>query len=108
MALPCGLFGAALDADSPTPESSREEGGFYTWTKQELVAQKLWDQELFREYFDLGVNSAWEGKYILHRPLSDEEFCSKFELSAAALKALKTQWFDTLEKSSQGARTEPS
>ena len=100
MALPCGLFGAALDADSPTPESSREEGGFYTWTKQELVAQKLWDQELFREYFDLGVNSAWEGKYILHRPLSDEEFCSKFELSAAALKALKTQWFDALEKSS--------
>ncbi|MGB1736248.1 MAG: thioredoxin domain-containing protein, partial [Schleiferiaceae bacterium] len=101
MALPCGLFGAALDADSPTPESPREEGGFYTWSKEELVTEKLWEQEHFREYFDLGPHSAWEGKYILHRPLSDEEFCAKFELSMEELKALKTQWFDVLEKASR-------
>jgi len=101
MALPCGLFGAALDADSPTPESSREEGGFYTWSKEELVTEKLWEQEFFREYFDLGPHSAWEGKYILHRPLSDEEFCAKFELSTTDLTVLKTQCFDTLKKASE-------
>jgi len=105
MALPNGLFGAALDADSPTPDSAREEGGFYTWSKEELDTEKLWEQEHFREYFDLGPHSAWEGKYILHRPLSDEEFCAKFELSIKDLKGLKTQWFDTLLKAS-GAREE--
>jgi uncharacterized protein YyaL (SSP411 family) len=92
MKLDCGLFGAALDADSKTPESDREEGGYYTWTSRELNALGLLQDERFCSYFDIGPYSTWEGKYILHRPFSDEEFCAEHAIENAWLQEKKKHW----------------
>lgn len=100
MQLGNGLFGAALDADSPTPQSSREEGGFYTWSQAELEHLGLWEEPLFRTYFDLGPNAKWEGKYILHRPQSDTEFAQAHAMSLEELHERTARWREQLQKAS--------
>ena len=101
MQLNNGLFGAALDADSATPESIREEGGFYTWTQEELQDLDLWDTPLFKAYFDLGPNAKWEGKYILHRTQSDLEFSQEHGVPEEVLLEHVHQWRETLVNASQ-------
>ena len=100
MQLENGLFGAALDADSPTPESKREEGGFYTWTQEELETIGLWEDHLFKTYFDLGPNAKWEGKYILHREKSDKEFANSNGLTLLELQEHVCGWRTKLHKAS--------
>jgi uncharacterized protein YyaL (SSP411 family) len=70
---PEGAFYSSLDADS-----EGEEGKFYVWTYGELQAA-LPDEstlELFMEYYHGQKSGNWEeGKNILHRSKSLEDFC---------------------------------
>jgi hypothetical protein len=108
MMLSIGLFASALDADSPTPESPREEGGYYTWSTQELESANIQERSKFNEYFDITPYSAWEGKYILHRTTSLEHWAVKWGLSIEEARSLEQGWKQELQlQSSSRLSTHP-
>ena len=53
MLLDCGLFASAIDADSPTPQNQKEEGGYYTWSADELNALSIPNRDFFNDYYDI-------------------------------------------------------
>ncbi|GAA4414531.1 thioredoxin domain-containing protein [Nibrella viscosa] len=67
---PEGGFYSALDADS-----EGEEGKFYTWTTPELKKILGNDFEWFADLYHSTDEGNWEnGRNILHRTVTDEEF----------------------------------
>lgn len=85
MTHPDGGFYSAEDADS-----EGEEGRFYTWTEEE-VAKVLGETESrqLRAYFEVTPNGNFEGRNVLHTPLSLEEFAAHIgEPSAEQLESL--------------------
>ena len=101
MKLSNGLYASALDADSPTPRSSREEGGYYTWTLSELDKLAIPSYELFKNYFDILEYHDWEGVYILHRNQTDAVFAANHQLSLEELQSLKATWQEALLTASE-------
>lgn len=78
-----GGFYAAEDADS-----EGHEGLFYTWQYDE-VQQLLGEKEtLFCEFYSIAKGGNFEGRSILHTPLSLEEFALKKGLAAHTLEQL--------------------
>ena len=77
MVLPSGLFGAALMI--PLPRNSRRRRVLYL-AKEELVV-KLWEQEHFREYFDLDQFGL--GRKIYPAPPPIRRSFAQFEPAAA-------------------------
>ncbi|UII24345.1 thioredoxin domain-containing protein [Fulvivirga ligni] len=76
-----GGFYSALDADS-----EGEEGKFYVWTDEELNQILHDDADLIKAYYNVNKPGNWEeGKNILHKALSDDEFASKYSLSSEKL-----------------------
>jgi uncharacterized protein YyaL (SSP411 family) len=72
---------AHFDADS-----EGEEGKFYVWNKQEVMAL-LGDQgDLACEYFDITDQGNWEGRNILRVRLPLEEFADKKKLNIDRVK----------------------
>lgn len=68
-----GAFYAALDADT-----EGEEGKFYVWKEEEL--KKVLEEkefQLVKNYYQINKQSLWEGKHILTRAESDQEFAMK-------------------------------
>jgi uncharacterized protein YyaL (SSP411 family) len=86
MTSPEGAFYSATDADSLAPDGHREEGWFFTWTPEELVAELGTPRAGY-------VMAAWgvtdrgnfEGRSILHRPRPLEETARGLELEPEAL-----------------------
>lgn len=65
-----GLFYSALDADS-----EGEEGLFYTWSEQELNIIRQENPEWnVDQWFNLEAGEEWEGRFILQRRKTDEEW----------------------------------
>lgn len=98
MQLDNGLYAAAVDADSATPENSREEGGYYTWRIEELEGMDLPSFDAFKWYFDITEHSAWEGKYILHRTQSIEHLAERLNTDVATARELLLQWQQLLTR----------
>lgn len=69
-----GFFYSALDADS-----EGEEGKYYTFTKEELDSLGAFNHPKMKQYFSLIPSMEWEGKYVLHRTISEEEFKDEFK-----------------------------
>ena len=108
MKLESGLYASALDADSPTPESPREEGGYYTWSAEELESANIQERSKFNQYFDITLHSAWEGKFILHRTESIEHWAVQWGLSIEEAMSLEQSWKHELQsKSSSRLSTHP-
>lgn len=83
-----GAYYAALDADS-----EGEEGKYYVWTNEELRAVIGDTIELFSKYYGINPGSTWEeGKYVLFRELTDEEFCEANDMEPHELLQLKAGW----------------
>lgn len=101
--LPNGLYASALDADSATPEGPRIEGGYYTWTLEELEALEITHRELFNLYFDINTSSAWEGVYVLHRKSSPKDFIATHGIEEHEFNSMLEQWGYELKKG-HGAR----
>lgn len=85
---PEGGYYAALDS-----QSEGEEGKFYLWQEEELKQIIQEDFELFATYYNIAPGQDWEnGNYILHTPLTDEEFIGQNQLTLSSLNALKEKW----------------
>ena len=58
-----GAFAASLDADS-----EGEEGRFYVWSENEIVAALGTDDAaFFGQFYDVSASGNWEGKVVLNR-----------------------------------------
>lgn len=82
---PHGGFYSSLNADS-----EGEEGKYYVWTKTELENNlDTVSAELFLEYFNISDSGNWEdGKNILFRKKSIEDFSSRRNISVAEFKTV--------------------
>lgn len=101
MLLDNGLYASALDADSAKGEEARVEGGFYTWTKEELDQLPIEHRELFNAYFDINEHSTWEGAYILHRSEVLSTLMEKMGLNPASAQIVEQGWRKVLKKASE-------
>lgn len=82
---PLGGFFSAEDADS-----EEGEGSFYLWTKQEFTdVVGLSDAPLLAEYYGVTEMGNFEGKNVLHTPLSDQEFAVAHGLEPALFEKKK-------------------
>jgi hypothetical protein len=81
MTSPEGGFYSALDADS-----EGEEGKFYVWQKEEIDQILGADAELFCDFYDVTEDGNWEGKTILWRAQSFEEYAEKTSRDVEELK----------------------
>ena len=82
LAHPEGGFYSAEDADS-----EGHEGRYYTWTLgeiQSLLSKE--DAEIFCQAFAIAPEGNFEGRTILHAPVSLEETAKKFSLSSLELQ----------------------
>jgi len=75
-----GGFYSAEDADS-----EGHEGLFYTWPYAEVFEVLGGQEELFFAFYDITLNGNFEGRNILHTPLSFEEFAAQHRLNEEAL-----------------------
>jgi uncharacterized protein YyaL (SSP411 family) len=83
-----GGFYAALDADS-----EGEEGKFYVWSIEEIEQVAGDDARLIKAYYDVQVNGNWEeGKNVLRKLVSDEEFANGFGISLSELQQAVTRF----------------
>lgn len=85
---PEGMFYSATDADSATPSGEREEGYFFTWTRDE-VANLLAEEELalFTAYYPLPSGGNFEGRTILHTPRPLASVATDLGLEPAELRS---------------------
>lgn len=82
MTNPSGAFYSAEDADS-----EGEEGKFYTWDKDEILAALGNDiGERFCTFYGVTDSGNFEGTNILHTEYSINEAAAKFKMSASALE----------------------
>ena len=87
MTAPDGAFYSATDADSPGPDGEREEGLFFTWTRDEIAA--VLDGEQARAvslYFGVTDDGNYEGRTILHTPRSWSDVAAELDLDVAVLR----------------------
>ena len=74
---PRGIFFSAVDADS-----EGVEGLYYTWEYDEIAWIAGSYTELITDYFSVSKNGNWEqGKNILYRSETEDEFQEKYGLS---------------------------
>ena len=103
-----GHFYSSLDADSLNNLGKKEEGAYYTWTKQELKNTLGDEYKIFADYYNVNEFGYWEHqKYVLTRKKSDHKIAKKHNLSTAQLLNIITACNATLlEKRS--LRTPPN
>ncbi|MBI3665068.1 MAG: thioredoxin domain-containing protein [Acidobacteria bacterium] len=89
MTSPEGAFYSATDADSPSPDGTREEGWFFTWTPAEIeAALSAEDARMVKAYFAVTPQGNFEGRNILHTPKSLEEVARELSLPPAQVRAV--------------------
>ena len=76
-----GGFYSAQDADS-----EGVEGKYYIWDRSEVDNILREDAEMFCEYYDIMTDGNWEGKNILWRSKTFEEFAAEKALNVTDLK----------------------
>ncbi len=87
-----GGFYSALDADS-----EGKEGEYYVWKKDELQFLLTDEFPLFAQYFGITDKDVWEdGKFILHRKLDDEDFCTAQKITPMEFEQMRKRWADIL------------
>ncbi|WP_298478120.1 thioredoxin domain-containing protein [uncultured Maribacter sp.] len=85
---PNGGYYAAMDADS-----EGEEGKYYVWKKEELENTLGEEFAEFKSYFNITSENIWEHKnYVLHRGITDAEFCTKNKMANSKLQESKELW----------------
>jgi uncharacterized protein YyaL (SSP411 family) len=88
-----GAFYSSLDADSYNKNNELEEGAYYVYTKNELIALLGKDFELFKEYYNINSSGIWEDeKYVLIRGSSDAEVSKRYSITDETLQQKKSDW----------------
>jgi uncharacterized protein YyaL (SSP411 family) len=86
---PKGGFYSATDADSLTPSGSREEGYYFTWTKDEIEAFLDHEQaQAVKAFYAVTRSGNFEGRNILHTPKSAEEVAKALKMDVSRLEKL--------------------
>jgi hypothetical protein len=86
---PSGGFFSTLDADSATASGERmEEGAFYTWSAKVIREILGPDAPVFSGLFGVTDGGNFEGRSILHLPISLEEAAVEHAASPDDLEAL--------------------
>ena len=80
-----GGFYSSLDADSLTKEGELEEGAYYVWEENELLALLGDDFKLFKDYFNINSYGEWESNYVLIRDKSKASVAAQHDISEAVL-----------------------
>lgn len=99
MTSPDGAFYSATDADSITPNGHREEGYYFTWTKEEIA--KALDKktaERIEQYYAITDDGNFEGRNILHTPFSISSVANTLSISVDELTASINKANQTLYK----------
>ncbi len=92
-----GAFYSATDADSPTPNGHSEEGWFFTWTPAELEALIGADGlALFKATYAVTDRGNFEGRNILHTPISYAQVAARQGLTEDALRTKLAPYRKTL------------
>ncbi len=87
MRSPAGAFYSATDADSIGPSGEQDEGYFFTWTPAEMRA--LLDDataDTVMAYYAMSDRGNFEGRNILHTPLSPRQVADNLGLDVAQLQ----------------------
>lgn len=86
MTAPEGGFYSATDADSLAPSGHREEGYYFTWTRQELdSALGAEDARLAAHVYGVTAEGNFEGRTVLHLPQDLNSAAGDLKMSADAL-----------------------
>ncbi len=97
MTHPEGGFYSAEDADS-----EGHEGLFYTWTTQEILeALPPKEADLFCHYYGVTPQGNFEGRNVLHAPLSLEEFAEAVQMPVEEAHVLLAKAREILLKKRQ-------
>ncbi|WP_068470470.1 thioredoxin domain-containing protein [Candidatus Protochlamydia phocaeensis] len=83
MTHPEGGFYSAEDADS-----EGHEGLFYTWPYEEVKQVLGNDSDLFCQFYEITPEGNFEGRNVLHTPLTLEEFAAQHHKDEEELKRL--------------------
>ncbi|GEM54785.1 thioredoxin domain-containing protein [Flavobacterium branchiophilum NBRC 15030 = ATCC 35035] len=95
-------FCAAFDADSINSQNVLEEGTFYVWTQDELIALLGDDYGLFSKIFNINEFGHWEhGHYVLIQNQSLAYWAEKESIDLAVLKNKKQEWEQKLYQKRQ-------
>ena len=98
MTSPEGGFFAGQDADT-----EGEEGTCYLWTPSEIAAALGHNEaQVFCRLFDVTEKGNFEGRNILHLPVSPETFAAKEGILPELLNAEMERWRQTLLKVRSG------
>ena len=88
MTSPKGAFYSATDADSLNRKGHREEGWFFTWTREEIRNILSGDEaDAVLAYYAITEKGNFEGRNILSRPRGDLEIASNLKVSVAQLRS---------------------
>ena len=83
-----GNYFSALDADS-----EGEEGKFYVWSSDEVMAIAGKDFNIMETYYNINETGYWEhGNYILLRKKDDDEIAEQFQISKAQLNEVVSRF----------------
>jgi len=86
---PEGAFYAATDADSLNDRGEREEGWFFTWTPDEVVAALGRDRaEVVLAFYGITAQGNFEGRSLPHRALSLTEAAHRLMLTEDGVRAV--------------------
>jgi len=107
MTAPGGGFYSSTDADSANPEGHREEGWFFTWTADELVAA-LGEEDgaLAAALWAVTPGGNFEGRSVLHTPRPLAAVAAEAGVEAAALEEKLPGWREALYRARE-ARPAP-
>ena len=92
-----GAFFSATDADSSTPSGHSEEGWFFTWTPAEI--ETLLGAEglaLFKATYAVTDRGNFEGRNILHTPVSYAQVAARQGMSEETLRRKLAPYRKTL------------
>ena len=94
-----GLFASALDADSATPEATREEGATTLGPRQSRQSRTE-QRTRFNDYFDITPYSAWEGVYFTPYEQLGLSLQRMGHINAEGLR-LENVWHEALKNASK-------
>ena len=86
---PQGAFYAAADADSLTSSGQREEGFFFTWTPEELIASLGKERgEVVAACYGVTKAGNFEGRSIPHREKTTAELADELKLTEERVRTI--------------------
>lgn len=89
---------SSIDADSYI-DGQKTEGGYYTFSEDELRKHLHKDFEIFASYYSVSETFKWENKYVLHNLEKNSTIAKVFGITEEKLKHTIQHCIELLKKS---------